>query len=109
MAHTASFAAPSLYEPFGLAVLEAAQQGTALLLSDIPVFRELWSGAAVFVQADRPTDWAAAITGLVDDRVRLAELGQAALLRSRRYTQHAMVSATMDVHRGIGQRAQRAA
>ena len=37
------------YEPFGLAVLEAAQAGCALVLSDIPTFRELWNGAAQFV------------------------------------------------------------
>ena len=37
------------YEPFGLAVLEAAQAGCALVLSDIPTFRELWDGAAMFV------------------------------------------------------------
>src|SRR3546814_16818778 len=45
------FVSPSLYEPFGLAVLEAAMSGCALLLSDIPTFRELWDGAAVFTPA----------------------------------------------------------
>src|SRR5947199_312178 len=45
----AIFASPALYEPFGLTVLEAAAAGCALVLSDIPSFRELWSGAAVFV------------------------------------------------------------
>ena len=43
---------PARYEPFGLAVLEAAQAGCALVLADIPTFRELWDGAAVFVPAD---------------------------------------------------------
>ena len=37
-----SIVSPALYEPFGLAVLEAAQAGCALVLSDIPTFRELW-------------------------------------------------------------------
>ena len=48
MARTAVFVSPALYEPFGLAVLEAAQAGCALVLSDIPTFRELWDGAALF-------------------------------------------------------------
>ena len=34
------------YEPFGLAVLEAAQAGCALVLADTAGFRELWHGAA---------------------------------------------------------------
>ncbi len=51
MARTQVFASTALYEPFGLAVLEAAQAGCALVLSDIPTFRELWDGAALFVAA----------------------------------------------------------
>ncbi|MCP3395413.1 glycosyltransferase family 4 protein [Bradyrhizobium sp. CCGB12] len=46
--HAAIFVSPALYEPFGLSVLEAAAAGCALVLSDIPTFRELWSGAALF-------------------------------------------------------------
>ena len=109
MAETAMFAAPSLYEPFGLAVLEAAQQAAPLILSDIPTFRELWSGAATFVPANDPVAWANAIASLADDDDRLAALGSAALQRSRRYTLDATVSATLEVHRGVGQRALRAA
>src|SRR5262249_40439508 len=42
------YAATSQYEPFGLAPLEAALSRCALVASDIPSFRELWDGAAVF-------------------------------------------------------------
>lgn len=48
------FVGASRYEPFGLAPLEAAGAGCALLLSDIPVFRELWDGAARFFPPDDP-------------------------------------------------------
>ena len=51
LARTADLRFAGAYEPFGLAVLEAAQAGCALLLSDIPTFRELWDGAALFVAA----------------------------------------------------------
>ena len=50
MGRAALYAHPALYEPFGLAPLEAALQGCALVLSDIPSLRELWEGAAVFVR-----------------------------------------------------------
>ena len=42
------YAATSQYEPFGLAPLEAALSRCALVASDIPTFRELWAGVAVF-------------------------------------------------------------
>ncbi|MFL5832872.1 MAG: glycosyltransferase family 4 protein [Solirubrobacterales bacterium] len=43
------YAAPALYEPFGLGILEAARDGCALVLGDIPSLRELWDDAAIFV------------------------------------------------------------
>jgi len=46
------YALPARYEPFGLSILEAALSGCALLLGDIPSLRELWEGAAVFVNPD---------------------------------------------------------
>ena len=42
------YIAPSIYEPFGLAPLEAAQCGCALLLNDLPSFREVWGDAALY-------------------------------------------------------------
>jgi glycogen synthase len=43
------YAAPALYEPFGLGILEAARDRCALVLGDIPSLRELWEDAAIFV------------------------------------------------------------
>ncbi len=48
LAKTAIYAATSRYEPFGLAPVEAALSRCAIVASDIPSFRELWEGAAVF-------------------------------------------------------------
>src|SRR4051794_17723056 len=48
MAKAAVFAAPSSYEPFGLAALEAAHAGCALVLGDIPSLREVWGDAASY-------------------------------------------------------------
>jgi glycogen(starch) synthase len=44
----------SLYEPFGLAPLEAAHAGCALVLSDIDSFREIWEDAALFFDPRDP-------------------------------------------------------
>jgi glycosyltransferase involved in cell wall biosynthesis len=62
------YAAPARYEPFGYAPLEAALSGCALVLGDIPSFRELWEGAALFVDPDDPAEVAAAIRTLTAER-----------------------------------------
>jgi glycogen(starch) synthase len=48
LARSAIYAATSQYEPFGLAPVEAALSRCAVVASDIPTFRELWDGAAIF-------------------------------------------------------------
>ena len=90
------YASLARYEPFGLAVLEAAQACMALVLSDTPGFRELWDGAALFVaegEAARPV-----LLQALDDPAPLAAAAQA---RAARYTADAMTGATLAVHRAV--------
>ncbi len=42
------FIHPAKYEPFGLAPLEAAFSGAALILSGIPSLKEIWKGNALY-------------------------------------------------------------
>jgi glycosyltransferase involved in cell wall biosynthesis len=79
------FVSAARYEPFGLAVLEAAQAGCALVLADTAGFRELWDGAAVFVPPGDAAGFAAAIDHLAGDRERRSALGVAARERAGRY------------------------
>jgi len=51
LGRAAMYVATSRYEPFGLAPLEAALAGCALVMTDIPTFRELWDGVAEFYPA----------------------------------------------------------
>jgi glycosyltransferase involved in cell wall biosynthesis len=92
------FASAALYEPFGLAVLEAAQAGCALLLADIPTFRELWHDAAVFIPPDEPQAIAAALRSLLDAPDRTAALGAAARARAGHYTLGAMAEGMLGVY-----------
>lgn len=80
------FVSAAMFEPFGLAVLEAASAGCALVLSDIPTFAELWDEAALFVAGDDPAVWRDAIEGLIADPQQRARLGASAQRRSRDYT-----------------------
>ncbi|HVZ07488.1 glycosyltransferase family 4 protein [Rhodopila sp.] len=86
MDQAAIFAAPSRYEPFGLAVLEAALRGAALVLADIPGFRELWGEAALFVDPGDAMNWAATCNSLATDPTRLAMWADRAYRRARHFT-----------------------
>lgn len=91
----AIFAAPSRYEPFGLAVLEAALSGLPLVLADIPTFRELWDGAAVFVPPGDPEAWSGAFAALAAAPLKRAQLGAAARERAARYTPQRQLDAVL--------------
>ncbi len=95
------FVSAARYEPFGLAVLEAAQAGCPLVLSDIATFRELWDGAATFVDPLDGAGFAAAIARIVGDDGARVELGGAARERARRYTPGATAGAMLDIYRGL--------
>ena len=95
------FVSTALYEPFGLAVLEAAQAGCALVLSDIPTFRELWDGAALFVDPGDENEAAAAVERLVQDPDARAVLGRAARKRAAAYTVEAMSEGVLQVYQSV--------
>jgi glycosyltransferase involved in cell wall biosynthesis len=95
------FVSAALYEPFGLAILEAAQAGCALVLSDIPTFRELWDGAALFVPAREAPGFAGAIEGLLADPAERARRGEAAAKASRQFTVTAMRDGMIAVYASV--------
>jgi glycogen synthase len=65
MSEAAIYALPAKYEPFGLSALEAALCGCALVLGDIDSLRELWDGAAAFVDPDDSEQLAATLKRLM--------------------------------------------
>lgn len=92
------FAHPARYEPFGLAPLEAGLSGCALVLGDISSLRELWDGAALFVEPDNRTALARVLTALADNPARVKALGAAARKRAHEYTAVRMVRGTLDAY-----------
>ncbi|HET9147209.1 MAG TPA: glycosyltransferase family 4 protein [Acetobacteraceae bacterium] len=103
MARVAVFAAPALYEPFGLAILEAAQAGLPLVLGDIPTLREIWDGVAIFIPPRDDAALAAAIAQLHADSHYAAALGSTARRRAARFTTEAMISALWEIHCGLAE------
>ena len=89
------FVSSSLYEPFGLAVAEAARAAIPLVLADIPTFRELWDGAALFFPADDAGALADALNRLAGDPALRRHLGDAAQERSHCYSPEAQAQAAI--------------
>jgi glycogen(starch) synthase len=104
MSRVQVFASLAVYEPFGLTVLEAARAGCALVLSDIPSFRELWEGVAIFVPPHDDAAAATALQTLLDDAGRARRAGRAARSRAARYTAAAMAQKMFALYQTLGAR-----
>ncbi|MFP4505249.1 MAG: glycosyltransferase family 4 protein [Cyclobacteriaceae bacterium] len=80
------FVSPSLYEPFGLAALEAAIHGCALLLSDIDSYREIWGEAALYFDPADAQSLVEAANRLKEEPALVTSLSASARQRARQYT-----------------------
>lgn len=89
----------SLFEGFGLPVLEAMQRGCPVLTNDIPVLREIGGDAVRYVDARVPETLCAGIAAfLAGDRARNLLAGQARV-RARMFSWEATARATRDSYR----------
>jgi glycosyltransferase involved in cell wall biosynthesis len=98
------FASAAQYEPFGLSVLEAARAGCALVLSDIATHRELWDGAALFVEPRDARGFADAIGRLLDDRDERSSLGERARAHARQYSPERTALGMAEIYARANQR-----
>jgi glycosyltransferase involved in cell wall biosynthesis len=98
------FASAALYEPFGLSVLEAAQAGCALVLSDIPTHREIWGGTAIFVPPHDDKAFASAIQDLLGDPDEREQLGRLAAARAAHYTPGRMAHGMAEIYSRVAHR-----
>src|SRR5262249_52154515 len=73
-----AYAATSIYEPFGLAPLEAAFSRCALTASDIASFDEVWGDAPVYFRSKDADDLARAIRVVTSDPVIRAQAAERA-------------------------------
>ncbi len=92
------FVSAALYEPFGLGVLEAAQAGCPLVLSDIPTFRELWQDAALFAPPRDAEAFADIVNRLALDHDLRNAQSAAAIKRAGRYTLPVMAARMLAVY-----------
>ncbi len=80
-------------------MLEAAQAGCALVLSDIPTHREIWDGAAIFVPGRDDAAFAAAISRPARRPASEREqLGRLARARAQHYTPERMARGMAEIY-----------
>ncbi len=108
MARAAIYAHPALYEASGLMPLEAALQGCALVLSDVPTLRELWEGAAVFVPPRDAEAWRTALRMLLDETPRRRRLAEAARARAGSFRPERQAEEMLRVYEGARSDSRRA-
>ncbi len=77
---------PSLYEGFGLPVIEAMAGGTPVLISDIPALTEVAGGAAEIADPYNTSSIAQGIKRLIRDTARRAELIEAGKRRALEFS-----------------------
>ncbi len=100
-ARAAIYALPARYEPFGLSALEAALAGCALVLGDIPTLREVWNGAAVFVDNAAPEALRAVLRGLIERPELRRELGARARARGLALSPERMARTYLEAYREV--------
>jgi glycogen synthase len=102
LARAAIFAGPARYEPFGLAALEAATGGAALVLGDIASLREIWGGAATYVADERELEQA--LRKLIRNGDLRRELGRRARLRALSFSPRRMGAAYLQLYQRLPSR-----
>lgn len=94
-----AFVFPSLYEGFGLPVLEAMACGTPVVTSDRASLPEIVGDAGIIVDPLDSSAIAAAILRLIEDRPAARQLAQAGIQRAQRFSWRRCAEAHLKVYR----------
>lgn len=95
------FVYPSLYEGFGLPVLEAMACGTPVITSNVSALPEIAGDAALLVNPYATQDIAAALVRVVSDEAYRAELRARGLARAREFSWERTAAQTLPVYRKV--------
>ena len=101
-ANAAIYIATSQYEPFGLALLEAAFSRCAILASDIPSLREIWGDAAIYFRNNDAIHLQETLETLVQNPGRItAGAGRAYRRAMQYYSSSKMVDDYLTLYRKL--------
>lgn len=95
------YLAVSRYEPFGLAPLEAALTGCAVICNDLPSYHEVWEDVAIYFRRNDPADLARRLDELAADPDRLRERQRQARQRALGFTSEVMADKYIELYRHL--------
>jgi len=93
LARAPVYALPARHGPAGLSLHAAALARCALVLGDIESLREIWDGAAIFVDPRDDEALARALQSLIADKAARERYAELAFVRAKRFSASAMGAA----------------
>jgi glycosyltransferase involved in cell wall biosynthesis len=96
-----AFVFPSLYEGFGIPLVEAMSAGCPVITTGWGAMREVTDGAALYVDARQPQEIADAILALAADEARRAELRKKGIERAAIFDWDETARRTLEVFREV--------
>lgn len=99
LAESVAFLFPSLYEGFGLPVLEAMSLGVPVVVSETSSLPEITgSDGAMLVDPNDTTEWVLAMKALLENPMKRAELGRLGMERSTEFGWQKTAGETLEVY-----------
>jgi len=92
---------PSLFEGFGLPILEAMASGCPVVCADIPPLLEIGDDAVLTIDPHDPESIAAAMARLLSEPALQAELVRKGIAQARKFTWEQCARQTLDIYRQV--------
>jgi glycosyltransferase involved in cell wall biosynthesis len=102
MKYAACFVFPSLYEGFGLPVLEALSLGVPTITSNISSLPEIAGGAALLVDPRKKDELAEAMGKIIFDKDVGAELAKKGVDQAKKFSWTKCAKETLEVYKKVG-------
>ena len=95
------FVFPSLYEGFGLPVLEAMAAGVPIACSDIAPLREIGDGSALFTDPQKPEEFAENIHKILTDHGLREKLIESGAVTAQKFSWQKTTGKTLEIYKSV--------